>query len=200
MTMSVGGLISGMDTSTLISQLIQAEAGPQTALKARLKSTQDTASAYRTVNTTFLAVSAAAEAALKPDTWSPIKATSSATSVAVSTTSGASSGSLTFTVKQLAASHAVMEKNATPGSWTSASSLYGAASITHDDEVSFAVADNRARQLAEVTRALEDYNAGRYGICRECGEAIAKARLKVMPFATRCVACQARYEGLDRAA
>ena len=48
---------------------------------------------------------------------------------------------------------------------------YGTASITHDDEVSFAVADSRARQLAEVTRALEDYNAGRYGICRECGAA-----------------------------
>jgi RNA polymerase-binding transcription factor len=77
---------------------------------------------------------------------------------------------------------------------------YGAASITHDDEVSFAVADHRARQLAEVTAALEDINAGCYGICRECGEPIAKARLKVMPFATRCVACQARAEGLERAA
>jgi RNA polymerase-binding transcription factor len=77
---------------------------------------------------------------------------------------------------------------------------YGTASITHDDEVSFAVADRRAQQLAEVTRALEDINAGRYGICRECSEQIAKARLKVMPFATRCVACQARHEGLDRAA
>jgi RNA polymerase-binding protein DksA len=77
---------------------------------------------------------------------------------------------------------------------------YGTASITHDDEITFAVADNRARQLAEVTQALEDINAGRYGICRECGEPIAKARLKVMPFATRCVACQARAEGLDRAA
>jgi RNA polymerase-binding protein DksA len=77
---------------------------------------------------------------------------------------------------------------------------FGTASLTHDDEVRFAVADRRARQLKEVTRALEDINAGRYGICRECGEAIAKARLKVMPFATRCVACQARLEGLERAA
>lgn len=77
---------------------------------------------------------------------------------------------------------------------------YGAASITHDDEISVAVADHRARQLAEVTRALEDINAGRYGTCRECGQPIAKARLKVMPFATRCVACQARLEGLERAA
>jgi DnaK suppressor protein len=72
--------------------------------------------------------------------------------------------------------------------------------MTHDDEVAFAVADQRARQRREVARALEDINAGRYGICRECGQAIAKARLKVMPFATRCVACQARLEGLERAA
>jgi DnaK suppressor protein len=77
---------------------------------------------------------------------------------------------------------------------------YGSASITHDDEVIFAVADRRVPQLAEVTRALEDVNAGRYGTCRECGEPIAKARLKVMPFATRCVACQARVEGVERAA
>ena len=77
---------------------------------------------------------------------------------------------------------------------------YGSASLTHDDEIAFAVADHRARQLAEVTRALEEINAGRYGVCRECGEAIAKARLKVMPFATRCVECQTRLEALDRAA
>jgi RNA polymerase-binding protein DksA len=77
---------------------------------------------------------------------------------------------------------------------------YGTASLTHDAEVAFAVADRRARQLQEVTRALEDIHAGRYGICRECGEPIAKARLKVMPFATRCVACQQRVEGLERAA
>ncbi len=78
---------------------------------------------------------------------------------------------------------------------------YGAASLTHDDEVVAAVVDRRARQLEEVNRALADIDAGRYGVCRECGEPIAKARLKVMPFATRCVACQARAEeGLDRAA
>jgi DnaK suppressor protein len=77
---------------------------------------------------------------------------------------------------------------------------FGAASLTHDAEVAFAVADRRARQLREVTRALEAIDAGRYGVCRECGEPIAKARLRVMPFATRCVACQARLEGLERAA
>jgi DnaK suppressor protein len=77
---------------------------------------------------------------------------------------------------------------------------YGTASLTHDDEVSVAVTDRRARELEEVTRALEDITSGRYGVCRECGEPIAAARLRAMPFATRCVVCQARLEGLGRAA
>jgi DnaK suppressor protein len=77
---------------------------------------------------------------------------------------------------------------------------YGAASLTHDEEIAAAVADRRAQQIREVTAALEDIKAGRYGICRECEEPIAKARLKVMPFATRCVACQQKLEGLPRAA
>ena len=77
----------------------------------------------------------------------------------------------------------------------------GMASITHDDEVVAAVVDTRARQLEEIDRALADIDAGRYGICRECGEEIPKARLKILPFATRCVACQGRLEtGLGRAA
>jgi len=71
---------------------------------------------------------------------------------------------------------------------------YGAASMTHDDEVAATMADHRARQLQQVTAALEDIKAGRYGICRECEEPIAKARLKVMPFATRCVPCQQQHE------
>jgi DnaK suppressor protein len=78
---------------------------------------------------------------------------------------------------------------------------FGMASLTHDDEVVAAVVDTRARQLEEIDRALADIDAGLYGICRECGEEIAKARLKILPFATRCVACQARLEqGLGRAA
>lgn len=77
---------------------------------------------------------------------------------------------------------------------------FGTASLAHDSEVSVTVAARRARELAEVTRALEEIEAGRYGVCRECGDPIARARLRVLPFATRCVACQARLEGLERAA
>ena len=69
MSMSVDGLVSGMDTTSIISQLMSVEAGPQNALKTKLSATQTNASAYRTVNTTFLAITAAADTALKPDIW-----------------------------------------------------------------------------------------------------------------------------------
>src|SRR5262245_45221110 len=77
---------------------------------------------------------------------------------------------------------------------------YGSASLTHDDEVAAAVVERRARELDEVNRALEDLDAGRYGVCRDCGEAIGEGRLKVLPFAIRCVACQANLEVSRRAA
>jgi DnaK suppressor protein len=77
---------------------------------------------------------------------------------------------------------------------------YGSASLTHDDEVAAAVVERRARELDQVNRALEDIDAGRYGVCADCGAEIAEARLRVLPFATRCVGCQANVESERRAA
>lgn len=77
---------------------------------------------------------------------------------------------------------------------------YGTASLMHDEEMAVDVVGRRMRELEAVDRALEDIEAGRYGICQDCGEPIAKARLKAMPFATRCIGCQAELEGLRRAA
>jgi flagellar capping protein FliD len=159
------GLVSGMDTGSLVAQLVQAEAAPQTALKSRLSATKLAASAYQTVNTTFLAVSAAAEAALKPDAWNPTKATSSTSSVAVSATAGAAANTLTFTVKQLASSHAVMNRNTTPGAWTSPSSPYGADEITVSDENGVALPDKitigGGKTLADAAAAI---NASKHGL------------------------------------
>jgi flagellar capping protein FliD len=124
--MSVDGLVSGLDTTSLITQLLQAEAAPQTALKQRLSASEIAASAYRTVNTSFAGVVSAAETALKPASWTATKASSSATSVAVSAGAGALQGSLSFTVDSLATAHAGVNRNA---AWTSATAAYGATQI-----------------------------------------------------------------------
>ena len=50
----------------------------------------------------------------------------------------------------------------------------------------------------QVERALDRLNAGQYGVCEDCDEAIDTERLKFRPEATRCVGCQARWDRLNR--
>jgi DnaK suppressor protein len=45
-----------------------------------------------------------------------------------------------------------------------------------------------------VNRALARLAAGRYGRCEECDEPIASPRLRALPFATRCLECQVKFE------
>ena len=61
-------------------------------------------------------------------------------------------------------------------------------------EVDFARTDRDAVELAEIDQALARMEAGQYGLCADCGEAIAPARLQSAPQALRCVACESRHE------
>ena len=45
-------------------------------------------------------------------------------------------------------------------------------------------------RLAQIDDALNRLEQGLYGLCEECGIDIPAVRLKVLPFATRCVDCQ----------
>jgi flagellar hook-associated protein 2 len=116
MTMSVDGLVSGMDTTSIITQLLQAEANPQILLKQKLSAAQTEASGYRTVNTTFAAVRAAAEALTASSLSAARKVSSSTESVTASAASTAVDGSsITFTVTGLAARQTVLSN----GEWAS---------------------------------------------------------------------------------
>jgi flagellar hook-associated protein 2 len=116
MTMSVDGLVSGMDTTSIITQLLQAEANPQVLLKQKLSAAQIEASAYRTVNTAFAAVRAAAESLTASSLSAARKVSSSAESVTASAASTAVDGSsITFTVTGLAARQTVISN----GEWAS---------------------------------------------------------------------------------
>jgi flagellar hook-associated protein 2 len=167
MSMSVGGMVSGLDTTTLISQLVQAEGAPQAALKTRLSVTNAAAAAYRAVNTRVDAVRTAAETLVKPDTWTVTKASSTATSVNATATSSAATGSLTFTVEKLATAHTVLNQNT--GTWSSATSAYGASSIQVFDKlgaakgaaISVGDADgDGVRTVADAAAAINASSAG----------------------------------------
>ena len=46
-----------------------------------------------------------------------------------------------------------------------------------------------ATELDQVNQALARLDAGEYGLCTECDEPIAEARLKALPYATLCIQC-----------
>ncbi|HEU4684776.1 MAG TPA: TraR/DksA family transcriptional regulator [Nitrospira sp.] len=67
---------------------------------------------------------------------------------------------------------------------------------TGDERLSLLESRSRTRdQLDEALRRLEE---GRYGICEECGAQIGEARLRAVPFARRCIACQEKAEVLEK--
>ena len=144
MSMSVDGLVSGMDTTSLITQLLRAEAAPQTKLKARLSTVQAAAAAYRTVNTAFAAARTAADALSAGALTSARKATATDGGVTASTASTAVPGSrLTFTVTALATT----QTQASSGIWSAPTELWSA----QDAGTSLEVRDKDGAPVSTIT-------------------------------------------------
>jgi DnaK suppressor protein len=64
-----------------------------------------------------------------------------------------------------------------------------------DREIDLAQADREMDELGAVSRALARLHQPGYGLCVDCSAAIPFDRLKVEPWATRCVACEGAREG-----
>ncbi|HLU42742.1 MAG TPA: flagellar filament capping protein FliD [Microthrixaceae bacterium] len=109
---TIDGLVTGLDTSSIIQQLMQLERLPQDALVARRQAVQARLDAYASVRSKLSAVSTAAAKVADPASWTSRTATSSSPEVAsVTSAAGAATGALRFTVDQLAAAHAVRGVN-----------------------------------------------------------------------------------------
>ena len=63
----------------------------------------------------------------------------------------------------------------------------------HED-LQLSLLQMRSETLRKVEAALTRLAAGAYGDCAECEEAIPEARLRAMPFAIRCRACEEAEE------
>ncbi len=92
---NISGIVSGIDTTSLISQLMAAAAAPQTALKNEVTTDNNQISAYQAINTDLAAVESAAQALSDPDTWNATTATSSSSSVVATGSTSAQAGSYT---------------------------------------------------------------------------------------------------------
>ena len=71
--------------------------------------------------------------------------------------------------------------------------------IEHSDadtqgDIALALLQMRSDALARIDEALARLDAGKYGSCFECEREISERRLRALPFAVRCQACEARRE------
>ncbi|HTY80077.1 MAG TPA: TraR/DksA family transcriptional regulator [Candidatus Bathyarchaeia archaeon] len=101
-------------------------------------------------------------------------------------------------IRQMGGSVASVQMIGAVGDTTQLADEVDVIQVNEDREMNFATRSllvERANRLAE---ALERLRGGEYGICQECGEAIAPARLKAMPEVTTCVRCQDRLEKMSR--
>jgi DnaK suppressor protein len=63
-----------------------------------------------------------------------------------------------------------------------------------EQETMLTLESNEREILVEVERALRRLDEGVYGQCERCGQPIPYERLEALPYATRCIQCQAAVE------
>ncbi|TQM58428.1 TraR/DksA family transcriptional regulator [Humibacillus xanthopallidus] len=68
-----------------------------------------------------------------------------------------------------------------------------AGSKTAERAHEISVAANARAGLLQAEHALEQLEAGTYGICENCGNPIGKLRLQARPRATLCMPCQEKH-------
>jgi DnaK suppressor protein len=61
-------------------------------------------------------------------------------------------------------------------------------------ELSSRLAEFEAREVKQISRALDKIKQGSYGSCEICTKKIPVARLNALPYTTCCVECQREME------
>jgi DnaK suppressor protein len=70
--------------------------------------------------------------------------------------------------------------------------------VNIQDDIEFALIQLKAETLNKIDMALQRIAEGNYGKCVECGDEIAEARLRALPFALRCKDCEQARETPER--
>lgn len=72
------------------------------------------------------------------------------------------------------------------------------ASVESEIDLNLHIKEREGRLIAKIKEALERIEDGSFGICEECGEAIAEKRLKARPVTTLCINCKRRQEADEK--
>ncbi len=156
---NIGGLVSGLDTNTIVSQLMDLERIPLRNLESRKSDYQKKDDAWQSITTRLSALHTAIKDLDRPADWSSFVAATSSNeaAVAVSATGGADPGLFSFTVDQLATTHQV----ASSTSFASADAVVGAGTFTiTTSDGDHIVTTGDGATLADLAQAINDLDAG----------------------------------------
>jgi flagellar hook-associated protein 2 len=104
MGFAIDGLVSGLDTTAMIENLMKVEANPQALLVQKKSTAERVLSALQGMNAKVASLAEAATKASKDTSWNLRSATSSSESVTSTATGGTSVGTVTFSVDAVATS------------------------------------------------------------------------------------------------
>lgn len=68
------------------------------------------------------------------------------------------------------------------------------AEADYQEHIEVALIQMKSETLQRIREALVRLDAGEYGDCADCAAEIAEARLRALPFAVRCRACEELHE------
>jgi flagellar hook-associated protein 2 len=104
-TSSISGLASGLDTASIIDQLMQLETVPQDKLKTSQDTENSLLTALRALNTDTALLASRATTLSKAATWQTLQGTSTGAGVSVAVTDKAAAASFSLTVDRIATTH-----------------------------------------------------------------------------------------------
>jgi flagellar hook-associated protein 2 len=155
---TVDGLVSGMDTTSMIASMMKIESQPKTMLQQKVSTAQSAVSSYQSVNSKLAALKSASDDLSQLSTWRSIKPTVSSSSVTATATGGmnTATGTVTFDVVSLAKAQSNTARVASTGDITASNSIQLA--IGAGDPVSIDISADKS--AAGVVKAINAANLG----------------------------------------
>lgn len=153
--MAIDGLASGLDTNSIINQLMEIERIPVNQMTNRQAKAQAAADAYASITAKLTSISTAASALERSNDWALSTATSSNLALATASAgSGATAGVLTFTVEQTAAAHTITSAAVADRATSMTTQNPGSVSLTIDgEETTLAVGSGTIDEIAGAINA-----------------------------------------------
>jgi len=181
-SLAIDGLVSGLDTTTLINQLMSIESQPQVLLKGKVTTTQTLVKTFQNLNSSVASLATLAKKTALPATIDLFTASSSASSVSVTAGAGASAGAIDLRVTAVA--KAQVSVSAALKSWPDSPATFTIVRADGTKTEITAASTSLSEVAAAITASSAGVKAARVAAGSEAGTGDPLYRLQFTSAAT----------------